>query len=62
MVISGLRAENVKYKTIASLREFAPSQADLPFLKRYAFSDEKEFRLFYGAAMKGLQFFAYQFH
>ena len=52
-VIPGLRAEYVKYKTINSLREFAPSQSDLPFLKRYAFSDEKEFRLFYGVAMKG---------
>ncbi|BET26684.1 hypothetical protein EV673_0198 [Limnobacter thiooxidans] len=52
-VIPGLRAEDVKYKTIDSLRQCAPSQSDLPFLKRYAFSDEKEFRLFYGSAKKG---------
>ena len=51
--IPNLRAEEVKYKTIDSLRESAPSRSDLPFLKRYAFSDEKEFRLFYGTTKKG---------
>jgi hypothetical protein len=56
----GLRAEDVKYKTIDSLRECAPSQSDLPFLKRYAFSDEKEFRLFYGTAKKGPPVFRMQ--
>lgn len=60
IVIPGLRAEEVKYKTIDSLRECAPSQSDLPFLKRYAFSDEKEFRLFYGSAKKGPSVFRMQ--
>lgn len=59
-LIPGLRAENVKYKTIDSLRKYAPSQSDLPFLKRYAFSDEKEFRLFYCTAKKGPPVFRMQ--
>ena len=36
----------VQYRTIKSLREQPPAEADLPFLKRHAFRDEKEFRLF----------------
>jgi len=52
-VIQGLRAEEVRYKTLEELRRCPPSQSDLPFLKRYAFSDEKEFRLFYGTTTKG---------
>ncbi len=51
--IPGLRAEEVQYKTIEALRRCAPLQSDLPFLKRYAFVDEKEFRLFYGTNTKG---------
>ncbi|MDH4555747.1 DUF2971 domain-containing protein [Pseudomonas sp. BN417] len=51
--IPGLRAEEVKYKTIEALRSFAPLQDDLPFLKRHAFVDEREFRLFYGSQKKG---------
>jgi len=41
-----MRAEAVQYRTIKSLRELPPADADLPFLKRHAFRDEKEFRLF----------------
>jgi hypothetical protein len=51
--IPGLRAEEVKYKTIDSLRLCAPSRDDLPFLKRHAFAAESEFRLFYGSLKKG---------
>ncbi len=51
--IPGLRAEDVKYKTIDALRSCAPLQDDLPFLKRHAFIDEREFRLFYGSQSKG---------
>jgi len=51
--IPGLRAESVKYKTIDALRETAPLSEDLPFLKRYAFSAESEFRLFYGSHEAG---------
>lgn len=55
--INNLRAEGVNYRTIDSLRTCAISRTDLPFLKRYAFSDEKEFRLFYGTTEKGPQVF-----
>lgn len=51
--IPGLRAEEVKYKTIDALRSSAPLQEDLPFLKRYAFIDEREFRLFYASQEQG---------
>lgn len=56
-LIPGMRAEKVKYRTINSLGRCAPSQADLPFLKRYAFADEKEFRLFYSSTKKWPQVF-----
>lgn len=44
--IPDLRAEPVVYKTIKSLRAAKPLPNQLPFLKRQAFSDEAEFRLF----------------
>ena len=44
--IQNLRAEPVVYKTIKSLRASKPAAPQLPFLKRQAFSDEVEFRLF----------------
>ena len=47
--VPGLRAESVQYRTIKQLRASAPAQAELPFLKRYAFIHENEFRLFLGA-------------
>jgi len=51
--IKGLRAESVQYKTIRELRAKRPETEELPFLKRYAYSDEQEFRLFYGQKRKG---------
>ncbi|HPB91368.1 MAG TPA: DUF2971 domain-containing protein [Rugosibacter sp.] len=44
--VPNIRAEPVVYKTINELKELKPSQVQLPFLKRIAFSDELEFRLF----------------
>ena len=44
--VSGLRAESVQYRTIKQLRNTPPTREQLPFLKRDAFSDELEFRLF----------------
>lgn len=44
--VPGLRAEPVTYITIKSLRASKPETDQLPFLKRYAFGDEAEFRLF----------------
>lgn len=52
-LIPGLRAEDMKYKTITSLCECVLSQSDLPFLKHYEFNDEKKFRPFYCTVKKG---------
>lgn len=49
----GMRAEMVKYMAIESLNVCHPSPQDLPFLKRYAFRDEKEFRIFYSLSADG---------
>lgn len=56
-LIPGMRAEKVKYRTINSLGRCAPSQWELPFLKRYAFVDEKEFRIFHSSTEEGLPIF-----
>lgn len=44
-----LRAEKVEYRKIQELREKPLDDNELPFIKRYAFQDEKEFRLFWGS-------------
>ncbi|MGY3961581.1 DUF2971 domain-containing protein [Aeromonas popoffii] len=44
-----LRAESVEYCTIQQLRDDPLDEDELPFIKRYAFQDEKEFRLFWGS-------------
>ena len=44
--IGGLRAESVRYRTLQELRASKPTVQELPFLKRHAFADEIEFRLF----------------
>ena len=44
--VPGLRAESVAYSTIKDLRVSKPKADQLPFLKRIAFGDEAEFRLF----------------
>jgi hypothetical protein len=48
-----LRAEKVNYKTINQLRKNKPELNELPFLKRYAFIHEDEFRLFYASKVAG---------
>ena len=47
-MVQGLRAGSVQYRTIDQLREHSPSLEEWPFLKRIAFTDEREFRLFLG--------------
>jgi len=47
--IPEVQAKSVKYKTISQLKSVRPVEEDLPFLKRYAFRDEREFRLFVGS-------------
>lgn len=42
-----LKTEAVRYKTPKDLRASRPKVDELPFLKRSAFRDEIEFRLFY---------------
>lgn len=49
----GVRAESVQYNTISELKTEPPQIEELPFLKRYAYIDEQEFRLFYGSRKKG---------
>lgn len=51
--IDGLKAKEVNYETINNLRSQKPKKHELPFLKRFAFIDEKEFRLFLGLTEKG---------
>ena len=47
-MVHGLRAGSVQYRTINQLKERSPSLGEWPFLKRIAFTDEREFRLFLG--------------
>jgi hypothetical protein len=42
-----VRAGDVKYKKIATLRKRRPKVEELPFLKRLPYSDEEEFRICY---------------
>lgn len=44
--VPGMRAEPVKYRTIENLSQTPPTLEDLPFLKRYPYRHELEFRLF----------------
>ena len=44
--VDGLIAQTVIYRTIRQLRARRPTPEQLPFLKRQAFGDELEFRLF----------------
>ena len=44
--IEGVSAEPVKYKTISEMRKAPVLKDELPFLKRYPYRDECEFRLF----------------
>ncbi|MFW5330492.1 DUF2971 domain-containing protein [Hydrogenophaga sp. ZJX-1] len=44
--VDGIRSEAVQYKTIEELKRTNPTLNELPFLKRYAFQNEGERRLF----------------
>lgn len=44
--VPDIRSESVIYRTLKDMRQSPPLTDELPFLKRYAFSDEMEFRLF----------------
>lgn len=51
--VNGMRLEEVQYKTINDLQRVKPALNELPFLKRYAFQNEDEFRLFYATEVDG---------
>lgn len=42
-----IRTEPVKYRTLPEIRRKTPVMRELPFLKRYAFEQEDEFRIVY---------------
>lgn len=44
-----IRMGRVKYKEIEQLRQDRPVTQQLPFIKRYPYRDEKEFRIIYGS-------------
>jgi hypothetical protein len=50
----GLRAQPVRYLKLNEIRGHPLGVEQLPFLKRYPFGDEKEFRLVYESATKTL--------
>lgn len=52
--IPGLRAQAVRYKTLNDLKVEQPTLDELPFLKRNAYRDESEFRLFYTGEESGI--------
>ena len=45
--VMGVHTGNVIYKKINQIRKTKPRLAELPFLKRFPFRDEKEFRILY---------------
>ena len=45
----GLRIGAVKYLALAEIKKKRLASEDLPFLKRYAFEHEDEFRMIYGS-------------
>lgn len=47
---SGLTSRKVKYVTLEEIRDMDLGSKDLPFLKRYAFKHEYEFRMLYESA------------
>lgn len=50
----GLKFGKVKYRKLIDAKRTAPQLSDLPFLKRIAFSDERELRLLYESQERGL--------
>jgi hypothetical protein len=42
-----IKCRSVSYKKVPEIRKLNPKVSDLPFLKRYPYSDEREFRLVY---------------
>jgi hypothetical protein len=53
----GLRMDSVTYLKLQEIRGTKPAVEELPFLKRYPFEDEKEFRMIYASKTKSLSAF-----
>lgn len=51
--VDGIRSETVQYRTINELKLKEPTLNELPFLKRYAFQNEGELRVFYASKEDG---------
>lgn len=51
---AGIRFGKVRYPTLPDLRRTKPETKDLPFIKRYAFLPENEFRVIYESGTKEL--------
>jgi hypothetical protein len=45
--VPGVRLGKVEYRTYTQIKRMQPGTSQLPFIKRYAFIDEKEFRAVY---------------
>lgn len=48
----GIRMDQVKYLKLPETRGMKPAISDLPFIKRYPFEQENEFRVVYGSREK----------
>lgn len=51
---AGFRRRIVRYKTLPQIKEAKLAIADLPFLKRYAYGHEAEYRLLYESKIKNI--------
>jgi hypothetical protein len=49
---SGVRTGSVEYRKLKDIHRKAPPVERLPFLKRYPFEDEREFRIIYESSVK----------
>lgn len=52
--VPGLNAKAVRYLKLDQIRDRDLAIRDLPFLKRYAFGNEKEFRMIYESSAEGV--------
>jgi hypothetical protein len=50
-----VRFEKVKYLTLDDIRNEQPTVDELPFIKRYAFQDEREYRMVYESSTKEIK-------
>lgn len=56
LIPQGILANNVKYEKISDMKAMPPDVCELPFLKRYPYKDENEFRLIFSSQHEELTF------